>query len=203
MGDRICTGCGATGPTKPFSCSDVSMRLCASCAPRLGDASPGLTEAQLITACLNVGVDITCGACAMLFYTGFTGPTSRHDALPSEHDASCLTVRRSEAVGLKVECRHERRGNAPGIGEYCLDCDNADDLCKPGTRIADALLHKRVSLQRQELARLNRVLEGERASYARERATWAKGDRLPKLEALAEQLVEIAGQFVALAGKDT
>ena len=73
--------------------------------PRTGDASPGLTEEQLITACLNVGVDITCGACAMLFYTGYTGPTSRHDALPSEHDASCLTERRSEAARPDCSCR--------------------------------------------------------------------------------------------------
>jgi hypothetical protein len=44
-----------------------------------------LTDEQLVVACRNIGYDLTCGACAMLFYTGYTGPTSRFDALPSEH----------------------------------------------------------------------------------------------------------------------
>jgi hypothetical protein len=30
---QVCTGCDAVGPVKAYSCSDVSMRLCAKCAP--------------------------------------------------------------------------------------------------------------------------------------------------------------------------
>ena len=30
----------------------------------------GLTEEELVVACKNVGVDLTCGACAGVFYTG-------------------------------------------------------------------------------------------------------------------------------------
>jgi hypothetical protein len=30
----------------------------------------GLTEKELVVACKNVGVDLTCGACAGVFYTG-------------------------------------------------------------------------------------------------------------------------------------
>lgn len=28
----------------------------------------------------------------------------------------------------RQECRHGRTGHAPGIGDYCLDCDAADGL---------------------------------------------------------------------------
>lgn len=31
----------------------------------------GLTYEQLVIACSNIGYDLTCGACASLFYTGY------------------------------------------------------------------------------------------------------------------------------------
>ena len=55
-------------------------------------SSPGaLTAEQLAVACKNIGFDVTCGACAMLFYTGYTGPTSRHDMMPPAHDPGCAS----------------------------------------------------------------------------------------------------------------
>ena len=31
--EEVCTGCGTVGPVKAYSCSGVSMRLCAKCDP--------------------------------------------------------------------------------------------------------------------------------------------------------------------------
>lgn len=38
-----------------------------------------LTEKEIQTACRNIGYDITCGACAAIFYTGVGLPLDRHD----------------------------------------------------------------------------------------------------------------------------
>lgn len=50
-----------------------------------------LTLEELRVACNNIGYDITCGACSMRFFTGFTLPTSRADMLPPHHEATCKT----------------------------------------------------------------------------------------------------------------
>jgi hypothetical protein len=50
-----------------------------------------LTIEEISAACNNIGYDITCGACAMRFFTGFTLPTSRADMLPPDHEATCKT----------------------------------------------------------------------------------------------------------------
>lgn len=42
-----------------------------------------MTDEQMTQACLNIGYDLTCGACAALFYTGTS---------PYEHDPTCQTV---------------------------------------------------------------------------------------------------------------
>lgn len=63
-------------------------------APSGKNESCGLTYAQLEVACSNVGVDISCPDCAMTFFTGFTGPTDRHDFIPSGHPAECKTESR-------------------------------------------------------------------------------------------------------------
>jgi hypothetical protein len=49
-----------------------------------------LTEEQLVAACKNIGFDLTCGACACLFYTG-------HDCV-YEHDSKCWTEHKSAAL---------------------------------------------------------------------------------------------------------
>jgi hypothetical protein len=60
--------------------------------PRQDGVLPGaLTLEQLRAACNNIGYDITCGACAMRFFTGFTLSTSRADMLPPDHEATCKT----------------------------------------------------------------------------------------------------------------
>jgi hypothetical protein len=42
----------------------------------------GLTHEEMVVACRNIGFDLTCGACASLFYTG---------TAPYAHDTSCQT----------------------------------------------------------------------------------------------------------------
>ena len=42
-----------------------------------------LTHDEIVIACRNFGIDITCGNCAMLFYTGFGG---------YPHDEHCKTA---------------------------------------------------------------------------------------------------------------
>jgi hypothetical protein len=60
--------------------------------PRQDGPLPGaLTLEELRAACNTIGYDITCGACAMRFFTGFTLPTSRADMLPPDHEATCKT----------------------------------------------------------------------------------------------------------------
>lgn len=44
-----------------------------------------LTFKQLVEACSNIGFDLTCGACAELFYTGH---------LNENHDEDCKTLER-------------------------------------------------------------------------------------------------------------
>jgi hypothetical protein len=54
----------------------------------------GLTHQELAIACRNIGLDLTCGACACLFYTGHGGVY--------EHDATCKTDKRdTEKKGFK------------------------------------------------------------------------------------------------------
>src|SRR5579884_716045 len=45
-----------------------------------------LTYEQLIQACKNIGFDLTCGACAALFFTG-----ESVGVVPYEHDKTCTT----------------------------------------------------------------------------------------------------------------
>lgn len=54
-------------------------------------STKALTQEQLVVACRNIGYDLTCGACALRFFTGFTLPTSRADMIPPDHEASCRT----------------------------------------------------------------------------------------------------------------
>jgi hypothetical protein len=46
-----------------------------------------LTYKQLVEACRNIGFDLTCGACAELFYAGHPNPN---------HDEGCKTLERRE-----------------------------------------------------------------------------------------------------------
>lgn len=59
--------------------------------PEAGKKPCGLTFDELIAACRNVGVDLTCGGCAANFFTG-TGASS--------HDEGCKTIR---APDVKIE----------------------------------------------------------------------------------------------------
>ena len=46
-----------------------------------------LTSEQVKAACSNIGINLDCGGCAALFYTGFGG--YEHDASCSNENASC------------------------------------------------------------------------------------------------------------------
>lgn len=79
----------------------------------------GLSDSDLIVACCNIGYDLTCGACASLFYTG---------ANPYEHDASCktetsrLTALESLRATLAARpCTKQQGIHARREGESC-DC---------------------------------------------------------------------------------
>jgi len=63
--------------------------------------SPNLTHEQLKQACRNIGYDLTCGACASLFYTGMN---------TYEHDSSCSTDGKSSPPPAKAPI------------EYCARC---------------------------------------------------------------------------------
>lgn len=57
-----------------------------------------LSDEQAIVACKNIGYDLTCGLCAMRFYTGYTGPTDRHDMILDDHDSLCQTDDAAESM---------------------------------------------------------------------------------------------------------
>jgi len=61
-----------------------------------------LTTEETIVACKNIGFDLTCGACASLFYTGTS---------PYQHDAACKT---ESAYDRKKWQEYER--------DYILPC---------------------------------------------------------------------------------
>lgn len=59
----------------PSTYPDLGLRVLAPIAVKrlrkpASQAPSDLTQAQLVKACANVGVDLTCGACAATFYTG-------------------------------------------------------------------------------------------------------------------------------------
>lgn len=54
----------------------------------------GLTDEQLVVACKNIGFDLTCEACACLFYTGHGGVY--------EHDATCATEKKVEPAVISA-----------------------------------------------------------------------------------------------------
>lgn len=73
----------------------------------------GLTDEELVVACANVGVDLTCGACAGVFYTGAgLGPhTCGPKTEAAQQDADRAIVRRMHEYATRygstsdlVEC---------------------------------------------------------------------------------------------------
>ncbi len=85
FGDEWCRECGALKSWDNYVSSRVESQWVLPAAQKL------LAEEQLVVACRNIGFDLTCGACAMLFYTGYTGPTARYDMMPPDHSPTCKT----------------------------------------------------------------------------------------------------------------
>ena len=88
-------------------CSVVLARIVDDLDPSRRRASAAQSPAQtythdqVVAAARNVGVDLTCGECAALFFTGYPSSLSG----PPEHASSCQTEQRSDR-GLAVS-----RGN--------------------------------------------------------------------------------------------
>lgn len=59
-----------------------------------------LTYQELVTACRNVGIDLTCGGCATAFYTGTNAP----------HDTHCTTTERAAKICEEMAEEREGRG---------------------------------------------------------------------------------------------
>jgi hypothetical protein len=57
-----------------------------------------LTHDEIVVACRNIGHDLKCGACAEVFYTGFTG---------DPHDLGCESTNRYPVVEEVVSGREE------------------------------------------------------------------------------------------------
>jgi|SRR5208282_5579109 len=81
----------------------------------------GLTYEEIVIACHNIGYDLTCGACAGLFYTGFS--------LREEHEPSCFTrdfmtvCRLCQNVrGKEGKCPHCGAEVLPEDYETCSEC---------------------------------------------------------------------------------
>lgn len=84
----------------------------------------GLTHEELIVACKNIGHDLTCGACAGVFFSGST--------FIQEHSASCFTYAKAHFIMVCRLCHNQRgkEGKCPHCGaevfpddyEPCGEC---------------------------------------------------------------------------------
>ena len=84
----------------------------------------GLTYEELIVACKNIGYDLTCGACAGVFYTGYS--------LREEHEPSCFTYIKNDMItvcrlcynarGKEGKCHHCGADKLPEDYEPCGGC---------------------------------------------------------------------------------
>lgn len=59
----------------------------------------GLTHDELIAACKNIGFDLSCGACACVFFTGHGGVY--------EHEAGCFTAKATKPATVDVGGCHD------------------------------------------------------------------------------------------------
>jgi len=84
-----------------------------------------LTHEEAIVAARNVGVDLTCGECAAMFYTGYPSAPGH----PPEHAPSCRTGALAVAVGW--------RRDAPPRGVRCLvTWTGSEDSARPRVNVA-------------------------------------------------------------------
>jgi hypothetical protein len=78
-----------------------------------------LTAKQIVIACKNVGIDLTCGACATLFYTG---------AMPQQANHTCSKAL-DENCMLLLEFLYDRHmGNVIVSARHASKLDLIDDL---------------------------------------------------------------------------
>lgn len=100
---ELCSICSGTGTFARFGGASAAPEACQVCG---GTGRVEMTKVQrspsvqrpdtrakddeeLVTACANIGFDLSCGACASVFYTGFGGHA---------HDESCRSRSLRDAV---------------------------------------------------------------------------------------------------------
>lgn len=69
----------------------------------------GLTHEEIVVACRNIGYDMTCGACAALFYTGGGG---------YDHDPGCTNADQRDCP--KCPAARDKGAQCDGCGRPCL-----------------------------------------------------------------------------------
>lgn len=109
--------------------------------PSASAITPGgdLTQGQLVAACANVGVDLTCGACAAIFYTGAAPglPHACKGGASSERELLASWFRSApnphfEDVPLWVLVKEAFLVGSTRAHETCRDFDQDPDRKVPG-----------------------------------------------------------------------
>lgn len=83
-----------------------------------------LTHEQAVQACANVGVDLTCGACAVVFYTGVRSPHDVHTCAESDVEKRVQAARLDGARVMREAILRVERWSAGGV-QAILDLDPA------------------------------------------------------------------------------
>lgn len=87
----------------------------------------GLTFEEIVFACRNFGIDLGCGGCAAVFYTGYGAP----------HDERCtMPLQRLDGTIKEARCTCDDVGDGLCPRHICIGCrarthDYSHGLCLP------------------------------------------------------------------------
>jgi hypothetical protein len=84
-----------------------------------GQYSCGLTFDELIIACRNVGIDLSCSLCAIMFFTGTGTGTGKHSA-------ECFSYREARTYAEVLDNIREALGQA--MTHYLVMADDVKEL---------------------------------------------------------------------------
>lgn len=79
-----------------------------------------LTHEELVAACKNIGYDLTCGACAAIFYTGVGLPGDVHTCKTEVKVMWCLAPEHMDLVAATRELRSRMPGCLKDTTEAAL-----------------------------------------------------------------------------------